>query len=156
MTMPFACEGTLFDLVKGGGPLGSAVKWTTLLRQLSSGLQHMHAVLNIAHLDVSLENILVFAGGGRYVLCDFGLVQPLSSPPPVPPVGKKQYMARHSSGQLPSRRYNLSLVPLPSRPNAKLAMRVCVLGAVVLSLTHTLAPSLFFFGLLQSGFAGFL
>ena len=93
MTMPFARDGSLYDLVKDHGPLCSPVKWARLLLQLSSALQHMHTILNVVHFDVSCENVLLL-GNGNYALCDFGLVQSLSAPPPCGPVGKMQYMVR--------------------------------------------------------------
>ena len=61
-----------------------------LVEQMARGLAIVHAV-DIAHLDVSLENYLI-AADGTVKLCDFGLAQEVHLPLTAPR-GKALYMA---------------------------------------------------------------
>ncbi|KDO29834.1 serine/threonine protein kinase [Saprolegnia parasitica CBS 223.65] len=87
------------DYCAGGDLLSSllstSTQWTeghvvSLFRQIAKGLAHVHRH-DIAHLDVSLENVLLDGVSGVR-LCDFGLGL-LSTPTKFGGVGKLYYMA---------------------------------------------------------------
>lgn len=82
LVMPYCSGGDLFDLVN------KVDAWTAFL-QIVRGLQHIHAS-GLAHLDLSLENVLV-DGEGVLKICDFGAARKADSP--CSRVGKMFYMA---------------------------------------------------------------
>jgi serine/threonine protein kinase len=67
---------------------------TEYLKQFLTGVYHLHQ-LNVAHLDLSLENVLLSPDQSKVMIIDFGLAIkcPQGSMIPPNPVGKLQYMA---------------------------------------------------------------
>jgi serine/threonine protein kinase len=66
---------------------------TDCFKQIAAGLGHLHQH-NLAHLDISLENILLH-DNTTYKICDFGLAVNAKeqNTKQIPPVGKTFYMA---------------------------------------------------------------
>lgn len=83
--LPFCSNGDLFGRV---GTLSSEDNLSAFL-QLVNGLAHIHHQ-GIAHLDISLENVLI-NDKGMLRICDFGLARKHSDP--CSRVGKLFYMA---------------------------------------------------------------
>jgi serine/threonine protein kinase len=69
--------GELFDAVEKYGAM-TEERAKTLFRQILGGLKHMHDVLHVCHLDLSLENIFLDnEGNGK--IGDFGLARELKN-----------------------------------------------------------------------------
>lgn len=83
--LPLCSNGDLFERV---GTLSSDDSFSAFL-QIVNGLSHIHHQ-GIAHLDISLENVLIDAHG-MLKICDFGLARKYSDP--CSRVGKLFYMA---------------------------------------------------------------
>ena len=83
-------RGDLFDILETmeyGIPEREALR---IFRQVAQALQHIHE-LGFAHMDVSLENVLITANWDSR-LCDFGLAREYHNIPSSP-CGKPGYMA---------------------------------------------------------------
>ncbi|CDW89902.1 protein kinase domain containing protein [Stylonychia lemnae] len=73
MTMEFCQNGDLFNLVKKHGKLSESLS-KNLFHQLLNGLEYLHSKVEVAHLDLKLENILV-SSSYSLKLCDFGFYE---------------------------------------------------------------------------------
>jgi serine/threonine protein kinase len=69
--------GELFDIIKEGGAMDPSVAVKYVL-QASRAVRFMHDEIEVGHLDISPENILVHRETGQVRLCDFGQVKNLS------------------------------------------------------------------------------
>lgn len=72
----FMNGGELFDVIASSGRI-SGQQAQHYVAQIALGLQHLHAH-GVAHLDLSLENVLVDRRAGepdRLVICDFGMAR---------------------------------------------------------------------------------
>jgi serine/threonine protein kinase len=76
MSMEYCPNGDLFDLVKKTGKLSNNLA-RSLFLQILDGVEHLHEVGGVAHLDMKLENILV-GNDFKLKLCDFGFVEELN------------------------------------------------------------------------------
>lgn len=85
VVLPFCPNGDVFERV---GTLSKEENWSVFI-QVVNGLSHIHAQ-GIAHLDISLENVLI-NGEGILKICDFGLARKFSDS--CSRVGKVFYMA---------------------------------------------------------------
>lgn len=83
--LPYCPKGDLFERV---GTL-SEVEMFCAFQQIVNGVHHIHSK-GIAHLDLSLENVLI-NDSGFLKICDFGLARKWSDP--CGRVGKLFYMA---------------------------------------------------------------
>lgn len=106
VALPLACEDLMVHLQRrrrGGAAPPMRVDCTRrIMRELVAGVAHLHA-LGWAHMDISLENILVMQGGGeddtgsplRVALADYGAVLPVDATHMriKVPRGKVAYMA---------------------------------------------------------------
>jgi serine/threonine protein kinase len=68
--MPFCPGYELFDYIDNYGPLDN-IQGRKFMKQTIHGLQHLHS-RGIAHLDISLENILYNPDNDEYVIIDYG------------------------------------------------------------------------------------
>lgn len=83
--LPFCANGDLFEAVGGISPQDRL----SAFQQIVNGVSHIHGA-GVAHLDISLENILIDQQG-LLKICDFGLARKWSDP--CAKVGKLYYMA---------------------------------------------------------------
>jgi len=72
MAQEFVSGGDLFDALSRAGQYSPA-DTRSIFSQILSGLAHLHS-RNVAHLDLSLENLLV-GSDGTIKICDFGLAR---------------------------------------------------------------------------------
>ena len=97
MVLEYLDGGELFDVVATHGALAES-SVANALGQVGSGLYHLHQH-GYAHLDVSLENVLLSQQDGVLKLCDFGVARqvapssPYLAPYPQERPGKLNYMA---------------------------------------------------------------
>ena len=73
LSIEYCEQGDLFDIVKSKGALTKGIA-DTLFYNILDGLQCMHQLGEVAHLDLKLENILL-TQDFRVKLCDFGFAQ---------------------------------------------------------------------------------
>lgn len=71
LMMELCSGGSLFDLAASGCPRWPEEEAKGVMRDLLSGLSHVHAA-GFVHRDVKMENIMI-AHDGRAMLADFGL-----------------------------------------------------------------------------------
>ena len=89
--MPKA-EGSYLELYKKFNDRENAL----LLIDIINGIRYLHQK-GIVHLDLKLENVLIFKENGKYIakLCDFGFSKELEKGEPMElekPVGTPYYM----------------------------------------------------------------
>jgi serine/threonine protein kinase len=98
IVMEYGQSGDLLEFLQSQGPFRTEEDCRVMFSGILNGLHHLHRNLNICHLDVSLENI-VLDDNLTPKLCDFGLAQKVtrstSTMPEVkgPRPGKVKYMA---------------------------------------------------------------
>jgi serine/threonine protein kinase len=93
IVLPYLRSGDLLESISATGPL-SEPKCLRLLLQLVQALHHLHAVIRVAHMDISPENVLL--GDGGAVLIDYGSCCGLGDGTGLgqqSPMTKPQYMA---------------------------------------------------------------
>lgn len=70
MTMEYCPNGDLFSVIKKHGPINPAVS-RYIFKQLLSAVDYLHTSLQVSHMDLKLENILLDSAF-NVKLCDFG------------------------------------------------------------------------------------
>ena len=91
LVMEFAPCGDLFDLLDSVESHMSTQTALVYIQQIAEGISYLHQN-NVAHMDISLENILVDEQG-NIKICDFGLACRVPNREAVRCVGKPAYMA---------------------------------------------------------------
>jgi len=74
MILEICSKGELYELIESQGALGDTVQCKLIFQQICNAIQHLHNVLRIVHLDISLENVFINEQG-FCKLGDFGLAK---------------------------------------------------------------------------------
>lgn len=77
VSMEVCTYGDLFSVVNDHGPIRDDSLLRYVFLQVCKGTHALHTKVNLVHLDLKLENILI-AANTKVKICDFGMAQPVA------------------------------------------------------------------------------